>query len=150
MSQSVLYRFSTGVSAMIVAWGIGMSGALAAEIRLATALSGLSEVPPIDGPATGSASGLYDDETRMLSVEVVVEGLIGTVAGAHIHGPSEPSANAGIVFAFDLSDDGDVLPLEAILSLEQEADLLAGLYYVNLHTDAYPSGEVRGHLVVAE
>jgi CHRD domain len=34
------------------------------------------------------------------------------------------------------------------LTAEQEADLKAGLYYVNIHTIAVPSGEIRGQLAV--
>ena len=32
------------------------------------------------------------------------------------------------------------------LDATQEADLLANHYYVNLHTDAFPAGEIRGQL----
>jgi CHRD domain-containing protein len=34
-----------------------------------------------------------------------------------------------------------------MLSDAQVADLMAGMYYVNIHTDAYPAGEIRGQLV---
>ena len=35
----------------------------------------------------------------------------------------------------------------AILSAGQVNDLLAGLWYLNLHTDAFPDGEIRGQVV---
>jgi hypothetical protein len=35
------------------------------------------------------------------------------------------------------------------LTAAQEADLLANNYYVNLHTDAFPAGEIRGQLITA-
>jgi hypothetical protein len=34
------------------------------------------------------------------------------------------------------------------LNAEQEADLKAGLYYVNLHSATYTDGEIRGQLRV--
>jgi hypothetical protein len=32
------------------------------------------------------------------------------------------------------------------LTSQEEADLKNGLYYVNIHSDAYPDGEIRGQL----
>jgi hypothetical protein len=33
------------------------------------------------------------------------------------------------------------------LTAEQETDLLAGNWYVNIHSDAYRAGEIRGQMV---
>jgi hypothetical protein len=40
-------------------------------------------------------------------------------------------------------------PFEAstILTDTQAAELLGGMYYVNIHTNAYPRGEIRGQLL---
>jgi hypothetical protein len=35
----------------------------------------------------------------------------------------------------------------AALTPEQEADLMANLYYVNLHSSTFTAGEIRGQLV---
>jgi hypothetical protein len=37
----------------------------------------------------------------------------------------------------------------AILSAAQEADLLAGLWYLNLHTTSFGGGEIRGQVLAA-
>lgn len=38
------------------------------------------------------------------------------------------------------------LPDETVLSEEQEVAMLDGGYYVNVHSDAYPAGEVRAQI----
>ena len=123
--------------------------AQAEVIKLSAELSGQNEVPPNGATATGGAEATFDSESMVLSWTVVHVGLSGPVTGAHIHGPSEPSANAGIVFAFE---NPRQMPIEgsATLTDEQAEALMAGLYYVNIHTEQHPGGELRGHLVPAE
>ena len=39
--------------------------------------------------------------------------------------------------------------LEKVINVAQMADLLAGRWYVNVHTAAHPGGEIRGQVTVA-
>lgn len=39
---------------------------------------------------------------------------------------------------------------QATLTDAQAADMMAGLWYVNIHTTRYPGGEIRGQLDVAK
>ena len=64
--------------------------------------------------------------------------------GAHIHGPGEQGANAGIVLRFKFVESP--IKLSATLTDAQAADLLAGKLYVNIHTELNPGGEIRGNL----
>jgi len=122
------------------------------------------EVPaPTVGGFTPSGTGdvSYDSDTNLLSWMITYSGLTGDIVspGAHFHGPAMPGATAGI--QVDIAGDvggtgaGATLPQPSsgvltgsfTISDSQEADLLAGLWYVNIHTQQNPAGEIRGQVV---
>jgi hypothetical protein len=94
--------------------------------------------------ATGSAVMTLEDVTGEFTWTVQWEGL--TATNAHFHGPALPDQNAGVQVPIDWT----VNPTAGItiLSAQQQADLLAGLWYVNIHTAAFPVGEIRGQVNV--
>ena len=72
--------------------------------------------------------------------------LSGPATLAHFHGPAPIGANAAVALAFA---QPVASPYEgrAMLTQQQAADLLAGLWYVNVHTAAHPGGEMRGQMI---
>jgi hypothetical protein len=112
--------------------------------HLSASMTGAQEVPPNPRPGTGQADVEYNKETGVLKYRVTYSGLSGPVTGAHIHGPAAPGANAGIVVPF--TPGPSPISGEAKISPAQAGDLMAGLWYVNLHTAAHPPGEIRGQL----
>ena len=81
----------------------------------------------------------------MLNWRMSYSGLTGPATMAHIHGPAIPGTNAGVVVPFPTAaspNEG-----QATLSPAQVADLMAGKWYVNVHTQRYPGGEIRGQLM---
>ena len=131
--------------AWVLAINLVMAPAAGAEtIIFKTQLKASSEVPPNNSNATGLAEGSFDTATKLFSVTATFSGLSGPCIGAHLHGPGEPGKNAGIVlpFNFVLSP----IKLSATLNDTQAADLMAGKWYVNIHTQLHPGGEIRGQL----
>lgn len=122
-----------------------MPARVSSVVTLTASLSGAQEVPPNTRPGTGMADIRFDKDTRVLTYRVTHSGLSGPLTGAHIHGPAAPGANAGVVVPFSPAADGSISGT-ATLNPTQAGDLLAGLYYVNLHTAAHPGGEIRGQL----
>lgn len=118
----------------------------AAVIHLAASLDGTQEVPPNASPGTGSATVTLDDVTGELSWEVQWSGLTGIVSAAHFHGPALPGVNAGVQVALDSTQNPTAGSV--VISGQQQADLLAGLWYINVHTDLFPGGEIRGQVNV--
>lgn len=120
----------------------------AADTTFKAELKGSSEVPPNTTGGTGSVTMTLDPATKELSWNGTYSGMTGPVTAAHIHGPAEPGKNAGVVMW--LSTKGQPFPSpfsgSAKLTDAQASDLMAGEYYVNIHTKANPGGEIRGQL----
>ena len=117
----------------------------AETVTYRAALSGANEIPANDSGANGEAVAVYDTQTRMLEWTVSYSDTSGPLIGAHFHGPATESANAGVLVPMTVTES----PIEgsAELSEEQAEFLEGGSIYVNLHTERFPGGELRGNLV---
>lgn len=136
-------------------------------------LSGDQEVPPNESSASGSATLIYDSTAQTYDLDVVVSGIglddllsVGpNSTPIHIHN-APAGANGGIVldvgFFGSFMEDGDDIRLMiedtplggtqgAVMSdtSDNEAALFAGELYLNIHTESFPSGEIRGQVVPA-
>ena len=112
---------------------------------LAARLTAAAEVPPNPTTGSGALEARYNTDTQILKWKVTYTGLTGPVTGAHFHGPASPGTNTGVVVPFP-GPLASPIEGEAKLSAIQASDLLAGKWYVNLHTAAYPGGEIRGQV----
>lgn len=119
--------------------------ALAQVVNLKAELKGTNEVPPITVKGSGQVTATFDPATKKLTWKGSVSDLSAPPTMAHFHGPSEPSKNAGI--AVIISNPGPSFQGEATLTDAQVRDMMAGMWYVNVHTAAHPAGELRGQLL---
>src|SRR5450755_910992 len=123
---------------------LAFAGSAFAEKMKAT-LDGKSEVPANTSAGTGTADVNYDAATKKMTWKLTYSGLSGPATAAHFHGPAEAGKNAGVKVPIA---NPTTSPVEgsATLTDEQAADLVAGKYYVNIHTAANPGGEIRGQV----
>ena len=146
--MSALSRYGIAVMLMM-AWASCGPSALADTVNLKAELKAANEVPPNASKGMGSVTATYDTATKTLAWKGTYSGLTGDATMAHFHGPGEPGQNAGV--AVWISTKGSPFPAsfegKATLTDAQAADLMAGRWYVNIHTAANPAGEVRGQLV---
>ena len=119
--------------------------AYAETVQLKAALSGASEVPPNQTAGTGTVTATFDTTTKQLSWKGDYSGLSGPATAAHFHGPADAGKNAGV--AIPITPNTSPFTGSATLTDSQASDLLAGRWYVNIHTAANPGGEVRGQLL---
>jgi hypothetical protein len=113
--------------------------------KMKVTLNGKQEVPPTTSAGTGTADVDYDPASKKLSWKVTYSGLTGPATAAHFHGPAEAGKNANPAVAIPNVAPS---PVEgsATLTDAQAADLMAGRYYINIHTAANPAGEIRGQV----
>lgn len=109
------------------------------------ALNGSSEVPPNPSAATATGTLTVDTTTRSMTASVTTSGIAGTMA--HIH-EGAVGVSGPIIFPLVESSyaGSGTWTTTATLTDAQLATLRAGKYYFNVHSMAYPNGEIRGQI----
>ena len=112
-------------------------------------LTGAQQVPPVQTSATGTADLSYDPATRVVTWSVTYSGLSGPATMAHFHGPAAAGKNGPPVIWLTEKGKPVESPIkgQATLTPEQAQQFNAGEWYINVHTQANPGGEVRGQVV---
>ncbi len=134
----------TMLATLALATSVVLSGPAFAE-KLKATLDGKAEVPATTSAGKGAADLDYDAASKKLTWKLTYSGLSGPATAAHFHGPAESGKNAGVAVAIPNAASS---PVEgsATLTDAQAADLMAGKYYINIHTAANPGGEIRGQV----
>lgn len=131
----------TGLAVLIMA----LPSQASAMAHLRASIDGASENPPSGSPGTGVGQFLIDTATNTLFYHISYTGLVGAETAAHIHGFAPPDSNAGVKHGLPAGNPkiGTWAYAES-----DEAGILAGRTYVNIHSTASPGGEIRGQIVV--
>lgn len=133
-----------GASLLVIAVVLLHGRSVHGEIRMLSArLDG--ECAQSGSAALGWAELTLDTDTGELTYAIAYEGLESNEFLAHIHGPIEQACgNVGsgnIVVELPI---GSPKAGTAILTPQQQQDLLQGLDYVNIHTVIHSVGEISG------
>lgn len=128
-----------------------------------TGMSAANEVPLVTSSGTGnviSAGISFDTTTSTLSFVMGYGSaagftdLSGAATSMHIHGPAAAGANAPVLFSLTgasfpaaIPAKGGIIYGSLVYPADKVAALLAGRNYVNIHTAAFPGGEIRGQLI---
>ena len=116
-------------------------------------LLGSNEAPPVTTKGSGTVEGNYNTKTKVITLNLkwslgnpgdtttmghIHQGAVGVSGPVFIPFTNLPSGSTDQQFNFTSQP----------LTGEQEADLMAGSYYVNVHSNTYPGGELRAQLVL--
>ena len=121
------------------------SSAYAEMLKFKANMDAAHEVPPNDSKGKGTADLTYDTASKNLTWTITFDGLTGPATVAHFHGPAEPGKNAGVALLIGQKPTSPAKG-SAMLTDAQAADLMAGRWYVNVHTAANGGGEIRGQV----
>jgi hypothetical protein len=117
------------------------------RIQFVTNLDGGQETPPVETIANGSGMVYLDRATKKLLWEISYNDLSSPVTAAHFHGPVGPGVAAGVQLKLAPTNaTTNRIVGEATLTDEQMRQVLGGLWYVNIHTEKHPDGEIRGQV----
>ncbi|MEE9371560.1 MAG: CHRD domain-containing protein [Saprospiraceae bacterium] len=149
------FEFSNSISVVRVTSG-GVCPPPPETFTFVATLAGSQEVPAFNSPAMGTITGVLTGNS--LSISGSFNGLSGDFAaniagGSHIH-MAPAGRNGGIALTLTVSLDADAKggSYQAEdntfdLTDEQAQNLKNRYYYVNIHTAASNSGELRGQLL---
>ena len=136
-----------------------------------TTLSGPNEAPPVPSPGTGKA--VLTISGNSMTIETTFSGLLGTTTVSHIHAPTlvAGAGTAGVATqtpsftgfptgvragsytrTFDMTQTTSYNPAYITANggtttgafTALKAALNEGKAYLNIHTNLYPTGEIRG------
>ncbi|HUO03237.1 MAG TPA: CHRD domain-containing protein [Rhizomicrobium sp.] len=120
-----------------------VSAARAETVSLVAHLLGSTMVPITQSDAFAEGQFTYDSTTRALQYYVNYDGV--APAKVDLHGPAAAGEKAASAVDIPLSES----PISGTVNLtaEQGAQLLAGKMYLDIHSQKYPDGEIRGQIV---
>jgi hypothetical protein len=113
------------------------------NVTFKATMNGASESTPNASTATGTATLTFNTTTKNFTIAVTHTVAVPT--NGHIH-KGAIGVSGSPVFPFT-SYTSPIAYTSTALDASQEADLNAELYYVNIHSDAFPGGEIRGQLI---
>ena len=141
----MIHTKSRGVIAALTVGMMFTAVAAQAEmIKFTTEMTSAAVVPPTDSTATGTAEVTLDTEAKTVTWTFTANDLSGDMTAAHIHGPAGPTESAPPV----IDTSAETMTGTAPITDAQVTELMAGMYYLNVHTEKYPDGEIRGQLAV--
>lgn len=115
-------------------------------IRFFASMSGDEESSYTESPGSGRAEFVLDRDTMKFSWKITFKDLTTVPIAMRVHGPQTPGGEAGVLF--DLAPNGVKSPTEGshILNDGELRYLLTDRLYINITTQKYKQGEIRGQI----
>ena len=123
---------------------INVDGGVTAGLAV---LNGSSEVPPNPSTASGRGTLVFDSTTRAVIVAYATHNVAATSV-AHIHTGAVGVSGPADVVTLAAGTNVWTAPHPRTLTAQNVADIANGNTYFNVHSTAYPGGEIRGQITL--
>ncbi|UOQ78466.1 CHRD domain-containing protein [Hymenobacter sp. 5516J-16] len=144
LKTTALFLLLTGSASLVACKKDDVTTPATDTVQLTGTLDGKQEVGPNNSTATGNMTGNYNKTTRVLTYTVTYQGVTPTMG--HIHrGAAGTTGDPFLAFSNVTTSP---ITGTSTLSESDAALLLSGQTYVNLHTSAFPGGEIRGKVTL--
>ncbi len=122
-----------------------------AQQKFTVSVNSQQEVPVRPSNGIGSCVVTLNLTETQFTVLCNYSGVTSPVVSSHIHDAGPVGVNGPIRFNFNYTGgtSGTIGPLTFAVTPAQVADLRAGRWYVNIHTQNFTGGEIRGQVKVA-
>jgi hypothetical protein len=109
-------------------------------------LTGAQEVPSVDTPAVGVATFSLGSDGKLL-YEVTATGLKGKPTAMHLH-RGKAGVAGEVIYPLTTPSVDAVTTGTVDFKAADVADLDSQGFYINIHTESFPGGEIRGQVLV--
>lgn len=128
------------------------TGALSAYAQIWTftgTLTGDQNVPPNDSTATGTVNLTYNQQTKVLEISLFGSGFDSDVTFSNVHFGAIGENGPNRFFLDRTNTEPRVYEGSKVITLtpEWENEFLRGLWYIDIHTERFPRGEIRTQLL---
>ena len=110
-------------------------------------LAGANQVPTAVQNTAAGGFVLGKLLGKSLSYEIYLSGVNSKIIAAHFHGPADAASNAGVMWdikdALSANGGRDTITL----TTQDVVNLYNGMFYLNIHSDKEPAGELRAQVV---
>ena len=109
-------------------------------------LTGGQVVPPSTSNAMGVAFLNFESSTKRLCYSISYSSMLGTETEAHLHGDAQAGQTNAVLYDLTPLGSPKVSCLGPIKANEENL-LKRGRLYINIHTDLFVAGEIRGQVL---
>ncbi|MES1214325.1 MAG: CHRD domain-containing protein [Bacteroidota bacterium] len=111
---------------------------------------GAQVVPATSSAATAVMTGTYNSTDNTLTGTLTWSGLSGAPTAIHFHGPAAVGRNN--IAQFNLvkipAVASGTMNFQSAFTGSQQGTLISGGFYFDIHTAAFPNGEIRGQIIL--
>ena len=115
------------------------------NVTFKATINGASEVPVNASTATGTATLIFNQDTKIMTLNLTYTGV--TATNMHIHrGPA--GVSGPVVYGLGSSPfTSPISYTSPAITVGQQDSLMNNMLYVNIHSAAFGGGEIRGQLL---